>query len=79
MFDINRCDEILLLALDYEKKSDPRNSTTKILLIVFVTSTSYSDQLLPRKRHADKAFLFITMCCCRRSEFCSIRFSIQDQ
>lgn len=79
VFESNRGDEILLLALDYMKKSDQRNSTIKILLIVFVTSTSYSDQLLPRKRHAEKVFLLITMYCCRRSRFCSLRFSIQDQ
>lgn len=57
MFDIKRYDEILLLALDYgKKKSDPRNSTIKILLIVLVTSTSYSDQLRLRKRHSEKVF-----------------------
>lgn len=72
-------DKILLLALDYvKKKSDPRNSAIKTLLIVFATSTSYSDHLIPRKRHGEKAFLLITMYYCRGSRFCSLRFSIQD-
>lgn len=62
MFDINRYDEIPLLALDYgKKKSDPRNSTIKILLIVLVTSTSYSDQLHLRKRHSEKVFQLILL------------------
>lgn len=61
------------------KKSDSRNSIFKMLLIVFVASTSYTDQLLPRKRHGEKVFPLITMYCCKRSGFCSLRFSIQDQ
>lgn len=78
-FNITWCNAMIIFALTTWKQSDPRNTTNKTLIIAFVINTSYSDHLLPRRRHGKHIVLLVTMYYCRMSKFCSLRFSIQGQ